>query len=110
MKSVHKIILVTAISAVFAGCATPRLNAGGEKVRVLAPDEVSSCRQLGKTNATVLDKVVGINRPIESMAEELETMGRNSAANMGGDTIVPLTVVENGSQSFIVYKCIDPQN
>jgi hypothetical protein len=29
---------------------------------------------------------------------------------MGGDTIVPLTVVENGSQSFIVYKCIDPQN
>lgn len=110
MKSVHKIILVTAISAVFAGCATPRLSAGGEKVRVLAPDEVSSCRQLGKSNATVLDKVVGINRPMESMEKELETMGRNSAANMGGDTIVPLTVVEHGSQSFIVYKCIDPQN
>jgi len=110
MKSVDKIILVIAISAVFVGCASPRLNVGGEKVRVLAPNEVSSCRQLGKTNATVLDKVVGINRPIESIAEELETMARNSASSMGGDTIVPLTVVENGGQSFIVYKCIDPQN
>jgi hypothetical protein len=99
-----------AISAVFAGCATPKLNAGGEKVRVLEPNEVSSCRQLGKTNSTVLDKVVGIDRPIESIAEELETMARNSASNMGGDTIVPLTIVEDGSQSFNVYKCVDPQN
>jgi hypothetical protein len=110
MKSVDKIILVIAISAVFVGCATPKLDEGGEKVRVLAPNEVSSCRKLGKTNAKVLDKVVGIDRPPESMAEELETMARNSASSMGGDTIVPLTVVENGGQSFIVYKCIDPQN
>jgi len=110
MKSVDKMILVIAISVVFAGCATPKLNEGGEKIRVLAPNEVSSCRQLGKTNATVLDKVVGIDRPIESIGKELETMARNSASSMGGDTIVPLTVVENGGQSFIVYKCIDPQN
>jgi hypothetical protein len=42
------------------------------------------------------------------VADELIMMGRNSAARMGADTIVPLTVVENGQQTFMVYKCVDP--
>lgn len=110
MNSVNRLILVAAISAIFAGCASPKLNLGGEKVRVLSPDEVSSCRQLGKTTSSVMNSVVGIDRPAESIAEELETLSRNSAANLGGDTIVPLTVVENGQRTFLVYKCIDPNN
>jgi hypothetical protein len=27
---------------------------------------------------------------------------------MGGDTIVPLTVIEKGEQTFVVYKCVNP--
>ncbi len=57
-----------------------------------------------------MNKVVGIDRSAESIEEELETLSRNSAANLGGDTIVPLTVVENGQRTFQVYKCIDPNN
>jgi len=108
MNSVTKLMLIAAIGTIFAGCASPKLNTGGEKIRVLSPDEVSSCRQLGKTTASVVSKVAGIDRPKESMEEELETLSRNSAAKMGGDTIVPLTVMENGQRTFQVYKCIDP--
>ena len=108
MNSVSKLMLVATIGTVFAGCATPKLSTGGDKIRVLSPDEVSTCRELGKTTASVLNKVVGINRPLESIEEELETLSRNSASNMGGDTIVPLTVVEDGQRTFQVYKCIDP--
>jgi len=100
--------MVAAISTVIAGCAAPKLNKGGTKVRVLSPDEVTSCRELGKTTSSVMDKVVGIGRSAESIEEELETLSRNSASNLGGDTIVPLTVVENGQRTYQVYKCIDP--
>ena len=110
MNSVNKLILVAAIGSIFAGCASPKLNTGGEKIRVLSPAEVTSCRELGKTTSSVMNSVAGIDRAEESIAEELETLSRNSAANLGGDTIVPLTVVENGQRTFLVYKCIDPYN
>jgi hypothetical protein len=110
MNSVNKLILLAAIGTIFVGCAAPKLNTGGTKVRVLTPEEVTSCRELGKTTSSVMNSVVGIDRAEESIAEELETLSRNSAANLGGDTIVPLTVVENGQRTFLVYKCIDPYN
>ena len=109
MKSSNKILLVATISLIVSGCATIKLTAGGEKVRVLAPNEVSSCKKLGKTNTSVTDNVVGVKRPIETIELELTTISRNSAHSMGGDTIVPLTVIENGNQSFNVYKCINPE-
>lgn len=110
MNLVNKLILVVATATFFAGCASPKLNTGGTKVRVLSPDEVTSCRELGKTTSSVMNSVAGIDRPEESIADELETLSRNSAANLGGDTIVPLTVVEHGQRTFLVYKCIDPYN
>ncbi len=103
----RNLILATAI-AVLAGCAGLKLSAGGEKVRVLDPSEVSSCRELGRTNTTTTAQVVGIPRPIEALSKELRIVARNSASNMGGDTIVPLTVIENGAQTFMVYKCVNP--
>lgn len=108
MKSINKILLIATVTLVTSSCATIKLTSGGEKVRVLAPDEVSSCKKLGKTNTSVTDVVIGIDRPIEALERELAIIARNSADNMGGDTIVPLTVIESGKQSFVVYKCINP--
>jgi len=107
MRTTKNIFLMAAIGLIVSSCATIKLSPGGEKVRVLAPDEVSSCKKLGKTNSSVVDKIIG-KRPVEAIEFELTTLSRNSAAKMGGDTIVPLTVIEAGKQSFIVYKCINP--
>ena len=104
------LIVLAVASLVISGCATIKLTESGEKVRVLAPDEVSSCREIGKSNTSVTDVVLGVARPIEALQKELTMIGRNSAARMGGDTIVPLTVIQEGQQSFVVYKCIDPSN
>ena len=101
-------ILVAAILA--TGCSSIKLTEEGEKVRVLDPGEVDSCRELGKTNTSVTATVAGIERPDSTIAEELQTIASNSAARMGGDTIVPLTVVEGGQQTFVVYKCVDPDS
>ena len=107
MTITNKILLIALSGLTISSCSGIKLTSGGEKVRVLAPVEVSSCKKIGQTNATVTDKVI-VKRPIETIELELSTIARNSADNMGGDTIVPLTVIEDGKQSFTIYKCIDP--
>jgi hypothetical protein len=103
-----KSISIIAATILLSACSGLKLTPDGEKIRVLQPSEVSSCRELGKTNTSVTATVVGIERPDETIAKELIIIASNGAARMGGDTIVPLTVVEAGQQTFIVYKCIDP--
>jgi hypothetical protein len=97
-----------AASIILGGCAGLKLTTAGEKVRVLAPDEVESCRELGKTNTSVTSVLMGVPRPDQVVAKELRIVARNSAARMGGDTIVALTVVDQGQQTFVIYKCINP--
>ena len=101
-----KLSIIAAITLLSA-CSTLKLTEGGEKVRVLGPSEVNSCRELGKSNNKVTASL-GFERPADTIEGELQIIGRNSAARMGGDTIVPLTVVEEGAQTFIVYKCVNP--
>lgn len=107
MKITNLFLLIPAL--LLGGCAsTIKLNEQGEKVRVLDPNEVSSCRELGKSNASVTWVIMGVARPEEAVGKELRIIARNSAARMGGDTIVPLTVIDKGQQTFVVYKCINP--
>ena len=101
-------ITIIAATILLSACSTMKLSTAGEKVRILDPSEVDSCRELGKTNNSVTARVV-IERPAETIAKELRIMARNSAARMGGDTIVPLTVIEAGQQGFVVYKCVNPE-
>ena len=103
-----KINIIIAATILLGACSSIQLTPDGEKVRVLGPNEVGSCRELGKTNTSVTATVMGIDRPDHTIAKELIVIASNGAARMGGDTIVPLTVVEAGQQTFVVYKCINP--
>ncbi|HEY5738321.1 MAG TPA: DUF4156 domain-containing protein [Gammaproteobacteria bacterium] len=100
-------LTLVAATLLLGGCSQLKLTDDGEKVRVLEPSEVGSCRLLGKTNASVTSRVI-VERPEEAVSKELRIVARNSAARMGGDTIVPLTIVEGGQQTFQVYKCVNP--
>jgi hypothetical protein len=100
-------LILIAATLLLTSCSGIKLTTGGEKVRVLDPGEVNSCRKLGKTSNAVTARVV-VERPEEAVAKELRILARNSAAGMGGDTIVPLTVIENGQQTFEVFKCVNP--
>ena len=103
-----KIILpIIAATILLSACSSLKLTSGGEKVRVLDPAEVSSCREMGRTNNSVTATVI-VDRPEDAVAKELRILARNSAARMGGDTIVPLTIIEGGQQTFMVYKCVNP--
>ena len=102
-----KITCIVSAAILLSACSSLQLSEGGEKVRVLEPSEISSCKNLGRTNTSVTDRLI-LERPADTIARELEIVARNSAARMGGDTIVPLTVIEGGQQTFVVYKCVNP--
>jgi len=105
-----RLLVALALSNLFiTGCATVKLSENGEKVRVLGPTEISTCKKLGQSNVSMTSKALGIARPIDTLTKELALIARNSAADMGGDTIVPLTVINDGKQSFVVYKCVSPE-
>ena len=96
-------ILVTAI----AGCSWVSLSPGGERVRLMKPEEVTVCQKLGRTTATTSTTVLGfIGRSYPTVAEEVQQLGRNEAAKMGGDSIAPEGGIEGGRQTFGVYRCI----
>lgn len=102
MGRLYFVLLCLSLSA----CAWVKLTPGGEKVRVLDASEVSTCKALGNTTVSLLAKVAGINRNEEQVAKELSTLARNAAADLGGDTVVPISAVKEGKRSYAVYKCI----
>jgi hypothetical protein len=57
-------------------------------------------------NVKVKDNFVGsMKRSPEKVATELTNLARNEATQFDGDTIVPVSLVQDGRQSFDVYKC-----
>ena len=104
MKTTH-LVFVAVTLITLSSCTYVRLTPEGENVAVLTQSEVAGCNRTGTTTVEVLDKVV-INRNPERVALELRTFARNRAADRG-DAIVPSSDVEDGEQSFVIYRCRD---
>lgn len=98
-------LTLVAMALSLAACTWVKPTPEGEKVQVLTADEAKSCIDIGKTTASLMAKVAGIERSQTKVKYELLTLARNSAANMGGNAIVPVTEIVDGKQSFRVYKC-----
>lgn len=91
-----------------SGCTWVHLSPQGEQVRVVSEAKVADCKKIGVTTVSVMAKIGGVRRNKTIVAEELATLGRNSASEMGGDTIVPASEITGGEQSFDVYRCSNP--
>jgi len=97
------ILFCVAISA----CTWVRLTKEGESVLVKTQEEVADCKQVAKTRASLRSKVMGVERNSEKVKAEIETLARNAAVEYGGNVVVPINAIEDGAQSFAVYKCED---
>jgi hypothetical protein len=95
------LILVAAV--LLGGCTFVKLTPQGENVAVLQANEVGNCTLIGGTTVQVENKVV-VNRSPDKVALELRTLARNRSADRG-DTIVATSPVNNGEQTFNVYRC-----
>lgn len=102
----HRFLLLLPVIAVAAGCSLVELTKGGEGVRLAAPGEVAACTGLGRTTASVVHEVASIPRHPDAVQANVNVTARNSAASMGGDTIVPVAPLAEGKQTFEVYRCM----
>jgi hypothetical protein len=105
MKRLPDVTAVVVMIALLEACAWVKPTASGAEVRVASAAEVAGCREAGSTRVSVLDKVAGVRRGYTAVAQELATLARNSAAQLGGDTVVPTSEIVDGEQTFAVYRC-----
>jgi len=103
-----KVLLIILGCVAVVSCTWVKPTARGDVVRVATADEVADCTKLGETQTSVLATIAGIERSREKIEEEVATLARTSAADMGGDAIVPLGEVVSGERSFAVYRCDKP--
>ena len=94
------------LSLAIGACAWVKPSDRGLAVKVAEPSEVGHCRKVGQSTVSVLDRVVGVPRSYRTLSEELATLARNEAPNLGGDTVVPVSEIVNGQQMFDVYDCV----
>lgn len=104
----RRVATALALAAPLTGCSFVDLTPGGDKVRVLSLSEVGRCTHLGRVSSNTKASIGFIARSKEAVQEEVYRLSRNNAADMHGDTIVPLGPLIDGEQGFNVYRCINP--
>lgn len=93
------------LGGLLAGCTWVEMTPEAERVRIVPADRVADCRQIGTLSTYTKAKVAGVSRNDEKVKEELDTLARNEAAEMGADTIVADSEVSNGRREYVVYRC-----
>jgi len=90
------------LSVVATGCTFVKLQPDAQEIAVLDQKRAQNCEKLGQTKVSV----AAAGRGEKYVREDLETLARNSAADMGGDTVAPLSGIKEGKQTYGIYKCI----
>jgi hypothetical protein len=105
MKITHLTPLV--LTFFLSACANEFIKpvAGSEHVMLVNSQQVVGCESLGKVSVNVLAKVGIYTRDMKAVDDNLLQLGRNEAANLGGNTLVKDHMPEYGKQVFAVYKC-----
>ena len=97
--------VATAFVSLASACTWVALEPEAERVRLVDAEAVSGCESIGKVNTTTAHKVGLFPRSQAKVQEELATLARNEAVEMGGDTVAGVTETRDGSRTFRVYRC-----
>ena len=92
---------------VLAACTWVEPTKEGSEVLLVKAFNVETCKKLGTTKTSVKHKVGFVTRSEEKVTEELTTLAKNRAAEMGGNSIVAKGAASEGSMDFDIYKCVE---
>ncbi|HEY0310494.1 MAG TPA: DUF4156 domain-containing protein [Luteimonas sp.] len=97
--------VLTVLSAVtLSSCTWVHMAPGAKAVRVVeaAP---AGCEARGEVEVSVKDSIGFYERNRLRVRDELETLARNEAPGLGGDTVQPLDGYDDGTQRYAVWRC-----
>jgi hypothetical protein len=89
------------------GCAWVELDPAAEPIRVVpSTATLEGCTQVGTINAQTRAKIGFIKRRSDKVADELSSLARNNAVDMGANAVVPVAPPsDEGRQRFTAYRC-----
>ncbi|WP_455235398.1 DUF4156 domain-containing protein [Thiogranum longum] len=107
MKSKKALCGLAAVFAManFGACALMDSQEAESRVRVATAASVRDCVDAGTTRISILDKADALHHSQDDLSSELLRLARRSAVELGGNTIVPVTEIVDGVQTFAVYRC-----
>lgn len=100
-----RLLLPLPLTLILASCTWVSLTPEGEGVAVLELSAVRNCERVGRVTSRTTDEIVRVDRGAETLQNELLVLARNEAAALGGNAIVPDSVIQDGAQVFTVYNC-----
>lgn len=90
---------------ILSGCSWLWPSVKESDVRLITADGLTGCTRLGTTHVSLMDKLEPLLQNEAQLAEELVALARNSAVQFGGNAIMALTGIREGTQSFAIYSC-----
>jgi len=88
------------------GCTWVKLEDSAKRIRVMnSNDNLSSCVDKGEITASVEDRILSIKRERTKVLDEVEALARNSAVELGADTIAPSSELAGGERRYRAYRC-----
>ncbi len=106
IRSLATTTMLVVFSMALSGCTWVALTPDAEDVRVSASDALNDCVHVGTTKARTKTHVWLFGRSDKKVAEELATLARNDAPELGGNTVVAEgPVSDEGVQRFAIYNC-----
>jgi hypothetical protein len=108
LKLLPRIASICALSVLMLGCGASnwvQLTQPAQQVSLALPAQVSNCTRIGTSTTNALDKIAFLQRGSQKLQEELVTLARNEAADMGGNRVVAESVISEGHQTFGVFRC-----
>jgi len=103
--SISKTGLILFFSLIASACTWVELKQEAEAVRIVSAEELVNCHKMGSTTVSVKADIATFARDKDKVQQELETLARNSAIDLGGNVIVPASEIDKGEQSFTIYTC-----
>jgi hypothetical protein len=99
-------VAAAAFALLGAGCTFVKMGPGAEEVRVVAPGQLpAGCEKRGEVEVSVKDRLGPYERDALRVRDELETLARNEAPGLNGDTIQPKAPPADGAQRWLVFRC-----
>lgn len=94
------------LAAATGACTWVKPDEAGSRVRVAYDGNVAGCTKVGEIGVGVRDRLMpGVERNPLKVRDELESLARNEAAGLGGDTVVAVDEPRGGEQRFVAWRC-----
>lgn len=114
MKSRHTLfkhsnclLLTAGLLMTLAACGNTwvQITPEGRNVQLATAAQVGGCTRVGTANVNALDNIGFVQRGANRLQEELVDLARNEGGRLGGNRVVPESTIDEGRQTFGVYRC-----